>query len=138
MTDPRSVLDQARRGPVPADWRVFTKKRGKISGFFRGTSHDPDPLLVITPVGLIEYENERKPLTIVNFHELSGISLRVHGHSFDDSSIVTITVWVDLDYYDGRRKAKWHSKTFWNDLAAVQAFIEAFGAHKALRGLRGH
>jgi len=133
MTDPRSVLEQARRGPVPADWRVFTKKRGRLSGLLRGTSHDPDPLLVITPVGAIEYENERKPLTIINFHELAGISLRVHGHSFDDSSIVTISVWVDLTYFDGRKKAKWQSRTFRDDLETVQGFIEAFGAHKALR-----
>lgn len=49
MTDPRMVLAQARQGLVPADWRVFTKRRGMVSGFLRGTSNDPDPLLVITP-----------------------------------------------------------------------------------------
>jgi len=25
MTSPQEVIDQARRGPVPADWQVFTK-----------------------------------------------------------------------------------------------------------------
>jgi hypothetical protein len=51
MTDPRTILGQARQGPLPAGWRVSTKKRGKLSGFLRGSSQDPDPLLVITPDG---------------------------------------------------------------------------------------
>ena len=33
MTDPRTILGQARQGPVPVNWQVFTKKRGKLSGF---------------------------------------------------------------------------------------------------------
>jgi hypothetical protein len=92
MTDPRTVLGQARQGPVPVHWRVFTKKRGKLSGFLRGSSHDPDPLLVITPDGAIEYVNERKPLTAVNFDDLTGITLQVHGQSFSDSTSVTLQV----------------------------------------------
>jgi hypothetical protein len=87
MTDPRTILGQARQGPLPASWRVFTKKRGKLSGFRRGSSHDPDPLLVITPDGAIEYVNERKPLTVVNFYDLAGITLQAHGSSFSDSTI---------------------------------------------------
>jgi hypothetical protein len=31
MTDPRTILGQARQGPIPVNWRVFTKKRGKLS-----------------------------------------------------------------------------------------------------------
>ena len=58
MTDPRTILGQARQGPVPVNWQVFTKKRGKLSGFLGGSSHDPDPLLVITPDGAIEYVND--------------------------------------------------------------------------------
>jgi hypothetical protein len=132
MTDPRGILEQARQGPVPEGWRVFTKKRGKMSGFLRGTSHDPEPLLVITPDGAIEYANERKPLTVVNFHDLTGITLQVDGHSFSDSTIVTLSVWIDLHYRDGR-KAKWRSTSFGDDVQTVQGFIEAYGAHKALR-----
>ncbi|MFF9819549.1 hypothetical protein [Streptomyces sp. NPDC014006] len=75
MTNPRTVLMQARQGPVPENWRVFTKKRRKVSGFLSGTSDDPDPLLVITPDEVIEYKNERKPLTIVNFCDLAAIKL---------------------------------------------------------------
>jgi hypothetical protein len=114
MTDPRTILGQARQGPLPVSWRVFTKKRGKLSGFLRGSSHDPDPLLVITPDGAIEYVNERKPLTVVNFYDLAGITLQAH-------------------YRDGR-KAKWRSTSFADNLQTIQCFIEAYGAHKALRG----
>jgi hypothetical protein len=94
MTDPRTILGQARQGPVPMNWRVFTKKRGKLSGFLRGSSHDPDPLLVITPDGAIEYTSERKPLSVASFYDLAGITLQVHGSSFSDSTIVTLQVWM--------------------------------------------
>lgn len=133
MTDPRTILGQARQGPVPMNWRVFTKKRGKLSGFLRGSSHDPDPLLVITPDGAIEYTNERKPLTVVNFYDLAGITLQVHGSSFSDSTIVTLQVWIDLHYGDGRN-TKWRSTSFADNLQTIQYFIEAYGGYKALRG----
>jgi hypothetical protein len=133
MTDPRTILGQARQGPVPTNWRVFTKKRGRLSGFLGGSSHDPDPLLVITSDGAIEYTNERKPLTLVNFDDLAGITLQVHGSSFSDSTIVTLQVWIDLHYGDGE-KTKWRSTSFADDLQTIQYFIEAYGAHKALRG----
>jgi hypothetical protein len=133
MTDPRTILGQARQGPVPVIWRVFTKQRGKLSGFLRGSSHDPDPLLVITTDGAIEYTSERKPLTVVNFYDLDEITLQVSGHSFSDSSIVTLDVWIDLRYRDGR-KTKWRSTSFADNRQTIQCFIEAYGAHKALRG----
>jgi hypothetical protein len=132
MTDPRTILGQARQGPVPVNWRVFTKKRGKLSGFLRGSSHDPDPLLVITPDGAIEYANERKPPTVVNFDELAEMTLRVRGSSFSDSTIVTLDVWIDLHYRDGR-KTKWRSTSFADNLQTIQCFVEAYGANKALR-----
>ncbi|HEY9371099.1 hypothetical protein [Streptomyces sp.] len=133
MTDPLMILRQAREGNVPVDWRVFTKKRGKISGFLRGTADDPDPLLVITPDGAIEYADERKPLMIVNFCDLAEMTLRVVGSSFSDSSTVSLAVWVDLNYRDGR-KDKWKSKAFADNMQTIQGFIEAYGAHKAFRG----
>ena len=132
MIDPRTILGQARQGLGPVNWRVFTKKRGKLSGFMRGSSHDPDPLLVITPDSAIEYANERKPLTVVNFDELAGMTLRVRGSSFSDSTIVTLEVWIDLHYRDGR-KTKWRSTSFADNLQSIQCFIEAYGAHKARR-----
>ena len=132
MTHPQTILGQARQGPVPAGWRIFTKKRGRVSGFLRGTSNDPDPLLVITLDGVVEYVSDRKPLTVVNFYDLAEISLRATGQSFSDSSVVSLSVWVDLSYRDGR-KAKWRSASFSDDLKSIQCFIEAYGAHKALR-----
>ncbi|MER6345219.1 hypothetical protein ACWC10_30045 [Streptomyces sp. NPDC001595] len=129
MTDPRTILWQARRGPVPPDWRVFTTRRGKLTGFFHGASDDPDPLLVLTPDVAVEYVSERKPLTTVVFHDLAGMKLRVAS----SSSSAAVSTWVDLRYRDGS-KAKWRSATFSNDLEAIQGFLEAYGAHKALRG----
>ncbi|MFC8141578.1 hypothetical protein ACFUKV_07410 [Streptomyces paradoxus] len=133
MTDPRTILTQARQGPVPANWRVFTKKRGKVSGFLRGTSEDPNPLLVITPDGAIEYKDERKPLTIVNFYDLAGITLKAAASTSSSSSFASLSVWLDLNYSDGT-KAKWRPTSFADNLQAIQGFIEAYGAHKALQG----
>ncbi len=133
MTDPGTIVWQARQGPVPAEWRVFTKRRGKLSGFFHGTSHDPDPLLVVTRDGLIEYEDEESPLTIVNFHELAGMELKVTGQTTSSSSSVSVFVWVELEYHDGE-KGKWQSKRFGYELPAIQALLEAYGVHKALLG----
>jgi len=98
-----------------------------------GSSHDPDPLLVITPDGAIEYASERQPLTVVNFYDLAEIALRVRGSSFSDSTIVTLDVWIDLHGRDGR-KTKWRSTSFADDLQSIQCFIEAYGAHRALQG----
>ncbi|MGW2202099.1 hypothetical protein [Streptomyces sp. NPDC001774] len=133
MTDPQTILVQARQGPVPVDWRIFTKKRGRVSGFLRGTANDPDPLLVITPDGAIEYKGEHRPIAIIDFYDLAEIALQVRGSSFSDSTIVNLSVWVDLKYLDGR-KEKWRSESFADNLQTIQGFIEAYGAHKALRG----
>jgi hypothetical protein len=133
MTNPRTVLTQASQGPVPENWRVFTKKRGKLSGFLRGTSDDPDPLLVITPDEVIEYKDERKPLTIVNFCDLAGITLKATASTSSGSMLADLDVWVDLNYRDGR-KEKWQSISFADDLQTIQGFIEAYVVHKALQG----
>lgn len=129
MADPQTILWQARQGPVAADWRVFTKRRGKLSGFFHGTSDDPDPLLVITPDGAVEYISERKPPAIVAFQDLAGMKLRV---ASSDSS-AAVSTGIDLRYLDSS-KTKWRSAGFANNLEAIQGLIEAYGAHKALRG----
>ncbi|MGW4758976.1 hypothetical protein [Streptomyces chartreusis] len=138
MTNPRDVLMQASQGPVPENWRVFTKKRGKLSGILRGTSDDPDPLLVITPDEVIEYKDKRKPLTIVKFHDLAGITLKATARTPSGSTVTAnmparLDVWVDLAYRDGR-KEKWRSTSFADDLQTIQVFIEAYGVQKALRG----
>jgi hypothetical protein len=133
VLDPGAVLDQAGRGMAPPSWRVFTLKRSRLGGFLRGTSQDPDPLLVITPDGAVEYVSSRNPVAAVDFDSLARIGLQVSGHSFSDSTIVTLDVWLDLHYRDGR-KARWRSASFADRYETVQAFIEAYGAHQTLRG----
>jgi hypothetical protein len=135
MRDPREILSQAGSGAAPPEWAVFTKQRGRVRGFFAGTSDDPDPILVVTPEGVAEYVDSRKPIDVVDFAELATVDLRVRGHSSSSSSIVTLQVWLDLGFLDGRR-TKWRSASFGDDVHTVQAFLEAFGAHRILRRLR--
>ena len=132
MLDPQAVLGQARQGRAPASWRVFTKARGRVRGFLRGTSADPDPLLVITPNGVVEYVDSKKPVAVVDFDSLSKITLRVSGSTFSDSIQVRLDVWLDVHYRDGR-KSKWRSASFAGQYQTVQAFIEAYGAYQAYR-----
>lgn len=136
MRDPREILSQAGSGAAPPEWAVFTKQRGRVRGFLAGTSDDPDPILVVTPDGVVEYVDRRKPIDVVDFAELATVDLRIRGHSFSDSSIVTLQVWLDLTFVDGRRAAKWRSDSFGDDVRTVQAFLEAFGAHRILRRSR--
>jgi hypothetical protein len=135
MHDPREILFQASQDAAPAGWAVFTKRRGRLGGFLRGTSDDPDPLLVITPEGVVEFVDNRKGLFVVDFDQLSDITLRVQGSSFSDSTIVNLSVWLDLHFPDGR-KQRWRSSTFPNDYRTVQSVLEAYGAYKVLRGSR--
>src|SRR3954447_2331527 len=135
MVDPRAILSQASQGGVPPGWAVFSKRRGRVGGFLRGTSGDPDPLLVITTEGVVEFVDNRKGITVVDFDHLSEVALRVRGSSFSDSMIVNLEVWLDLRFRDGR-KQKWQSSTFANDYPTIQSVLEAYGAYKALRGIR--
>jgi hypothetical protein len=132
MLDPHAVLGRARQGNAPATWRIFTKQRSRVRGFLRGTSDDPDPLLVITPGGVVEYVDSKKPIAVVDFDRLVRIALRVSGSTFSDSIHVHLDVWLDLHDNDGR-KSKWRSASFAGQYGTVQSFIEAFGAHQALR-----
>jgi hypothetical protein len=135
MRDPQAILSQAHQGVAPSDWAVFTKRRGRIGGFLRGTSDDPDPLLVITLEGIVEYVDHRKGLHVVDFDQLSEVTLRIQGHSSSDSMLVTLDVWLELRFRDGR-KQKWRSASFANDYRSIQSVLEAYGAHKALGRFR--
>jgi hypothetical protein len=135
MLDPRAILSRASEGGVPPGWAVFSKRRGRVGGFLRGTSGDPDPLLVITPEGVVEFIDNRKGIHVVDFDQLSEVALRVRGSSFSDSMIVNLEVWLDLRFRDGR-KQKWRSSAFADDYRTIQSVLEAYGAYKALRGIR--
>lgn len=135
MLDSRAILSRAGQGAAPSGWAVFTKRRGRVRGFLRGTSDDPDPLLVITPEGVVEFVDSRKAIHIVDFDQLSDLALRVQGSSFSDSMIVNLDVWLDLRFRDGRTQ-KWRSSTFADDYRTIQSVLEAYGAYKVLRGGR--
>jgi hypothetical protein len=135
MLDPRAILFQASQGAAPSGWAVFTKRRGRLTGFLRRTSDDPDPVLVITPEGVVEFVDNRKGISVVDFDHVSNITLRVRGSSFSDSTIVNLDVWLDLGFRDGR-KQKWRSSTFASDYRTIQSVLEAYGAYKVLRGSR--
>ncbi len=131
MRDPQAILVQVRQGSVPSTWRIFTKKRGAVGGFFSGTLRDPDPMLVFTPEGVLEYINQKKPLAVIIFDDVSEIRLQVHASTMSDSMNVWLDVWLDL-YYFGGKKVKWQPSSFKNDLQVIQYFIETYAVHKAL------
>jgi hypothetical protein len=135
VLDPRAILSKASQGIAPPGWAVFTKRRGRVGGFLRGTSGDPDPLLVITPEGVVEFVDNRKGIHVVDFDQLSEAALRVRGSSFSDSMIVNLEVWLDLRFHDGREQ-KWRSSSFSDDYRTIQCVLEAYGAYKVLRGIR--
>jgi hypothetical protein len=130
MRDPQEILSRAGHGAPASDWRVFSKPRGRVRGFFSGTAHDPDPLLVVTGDGVVEYVNNKSDLSVVDFDDLADITLRVSGRSFSDSMRVNLDVWIDLRFRNGR-KATWRSASFADDYRTVQSFIEAYGAYRA-------
>lgn len=67
MFDAGNVLDQARRGYQSCLWMVFVGKRFAPWTWVRGTLQDPDPLLVLTPEGAVEYINSKHNLAVVDF-----------------------------------------------------------------------
>lgn len=135
MLDPRVILSEASRGATAPGWAVFTKRRGRAKGFFSGTTDDPDPLLVITPEGAVEFVDNRKGIYVIDFDQLGDVALRVTGSSFSDSMIVNLDVWLDLRFRDGRTQ-KWRSSSFAKDYRTIQSVLEAYGAYKVLRGIR--
>jgi hypothetical protein len=128
MTSPQEIIDQARRGPVPADWRVFTQPRGRVGAFFRGTSGHPDPVLVITLDAAVEYTNDREPLSVMYFAWVAGASMRLRATTTSDSHSVRLRFWVDVRLTDGRT-VQWKSATFPARIDVVQRFVEGCVIH---------
>jgi hypothetical protein len=133
MRDPQEVISVARQGLAPPDWRVFTGKRSAVGGFLRGTSRDPEPLLVISPEGAVEYISEKKPLRVVAFRELSRVRLRAKATTTRDSPFAHLHAWLDL-HDTGGGKQEWRTASFTNNLAVLQALIETFAVHRARLG----
>ena len=103
MRDPRAILSEARQGAAPSDWAVFTTRRGRVIGFLSRTSNDPDPLLVITPEGVVEFVDHREDLHVMDFDQLSEITLQVKGRPIGQFT-ATADVWLDLLFRDGRKQ----------------------------------
>jgi hypothetical protein len=133
MRDPRIVIAQVHQGARPPGWRVFTKKRGAVRGFFSGTSNDPDPVLVFTTDAVIEYVSNKKPLNVIYFADLASVVLHAKATTTSDSMHAHLHVWLDLQYLNGA-KAKWKSASFSSNLSVIQQFIEAHAVYKALPG----
>jgi hypothetical protein len=129
MREPNEIISLARQGSARPDWQVFTRKRGTIGAFFRGTSHDPDPMLVVTTDGVVEYVDQKKPLIAVDFGELESIELQANATTQSDTAHAYLHAWLDLHYQDGRQ-AKWQPSSFKDDLRILQSFIEAHAIYR--------
>ena len=129
MREPNEIITLARQGSARPDWQVFSRKRGSIGAFFRGTSHDPDPMLVVTPDGVVVYEDQKKPLIAIDFAELESIELRGNATTQSDTAHATLHAWLDLHYSDGRTAA-WEPSAFKDDLRILQSFIEVYAIYK--------
>src|SRR5262249_26644615 len=134
MTSPQEVIEAARRGPVPVGWRVFTKRRGKGGAFFRGTSRQPDPVLVITPAAAAEYASDQGPLPLFVFAWVDYATLQMKASSSSDSTSVRIRFCVDVRLTDGRT-VQWKSATFPARIDVVQRFVECCAVHAFWRHL---
>jgi hypothetical protein len=129
MRDPNEIISLARQGSARPDWQVYTRRRGTIGAFFRRTSNDPDPMLVITPDGVVEYVSQKKPLIAVDFGELESIELQGSATTTSDTAHASLHAWLDLHYQDGRT-AKWEPSSFKDDLRILQSFIEVFAIYR--------
>ena len=127
MTSPQEVIDLARRDVAQPDWHVFTKRRGVVGAFFRGTSGNPDPMLVITSDAAVEYISEKTPLAVLHFGQVAEAKLRARATAMKGSSSsqphASLHVWVDVTLTDGR-KVKWQSASFRNNVRVMQRFCE--------------
>ncbi len=75
---------------------------------------DPDPLLVVTPEGFVEYFLSRHPLKAVSFTELDTIMVQMSANIRRNMSITRLRVWLELHYPDGR-VVKWKPKGMYGD-----------------------
>jgi hypothetical protein len=132
VRDPQQIIDQARAGAAEPGWRVFGKKRNAVGAFFRGTSGDPDPILVITPESAVEYVSRKHPVHAVFFAQVAQARLRAKATTTSDSMIAHLHLWIDLTMSDGST-VKWQTASFRNDVRVMQGFIEGYAVHSAWR-----
>lgn len=87
-----------------------------IWGYFTGRkdARDPDPLLVVTPEGFVEYFLSRHPLKAVSFAKLETIIVQVRGKIRRDRLLTRLRLWLELHYPDGRVE-RWRSKGMYGE-----------------------
>jgi hypothetical protein len=87
-----------------------------IWGYFTGRkdARDPDPLLVVTPEGFVEYFLSRHPLNAVSFAKLETIIVQVRGKIRRDRLLTRLRLWLELHYPDGRVE-RWRSKGMYGE-----------------------
>lgn len=140
MRNAQLILAQARQGEVPSTWKIFRTARweGLLGSFLSRRRRDPDPLIVFLPGAVIQYLDEHKPLTVIEFSSLSKIVLRV-----DATPVAWMAspVWLELSDLSGRKErwpsAGWLGATqFGSRLTEeiVQYFIEAYTRYQVLPG----
>lgn len=87
---------------------VMRYRRGKKD------ARDPDPLLVVTPEGFVEYFLNRHRLDAVSFTELENIRLLVNADVSRDRSLKHVRLRLELHYHDGR-KERWRPKAMYDE-----------------------
>ncbi len=90
-------------------------------------ARNPDPLLVVTPEGFVEYFLSRHSLNAVSFTALDTIMIQMRANIRRNMSITKLRVWLELHYPDGRVK-KWKPKGMYgdNEDVIVQSIVTAF------------
>ena len=81
----------------------------------------------------MEYVNEKKPLAVVIFDDVSEVRLQAQARTMSDSMNAWLDVWLDVYYLSGK-KVKWQPSSFKNNLQVIQSFIETYAVYKAFRG----
>lgn len=77
-------------------------------------ARDPDPLLVVTPDGFVEYYLLRHPLNAIHFAELKTIMVQVRANIRRNMSITRLRVWLELHHPDGRVE-RWKPKGMYGE-----------------------
>ncbi len=77
-------------------------------------ARDPDPLLVVTPEGFVEYFLSRHSLNAVSFTELDTIMIQMSANIRRNMSITRLRVWLELHYPDGRVE-RWKPKGMYGE-----------------------
>jgi len=77
-------------------------------------ARDPDPLLVVTPEGFVEYYLLRHPLNAISFAELKTIMVQVRANIRRNMSITRLRVWLELHHPDGRVE-RWKPKGMYSE-----------------------